>query len=270
MTATLRKAFHDSNRTLLWLLIGWGLYMLLLMSFYPTIVAQAADFDEMIKKMPRSITGMFVTGDIEDFSVADPAQFLQVRYASFLILIVGTLAMAQAFSAITNAERDGTLDVMLSLPISRRAYLFGRMANTAVLILGTLLFSYVVLAAFTFIMSEFDIPLGKLALAVFMGFLPLATAASFAYMLAVVVPASKGFAGPVAYLMLIGSYLVHGFAASIPDLEPVRPLLLFDYYNATELINEGLSLRNLLVPSAAIAVYTAVAWWFFDQKELGT
>ncbi|MCD4684975.1 MAG: ABC transporter permease [Anaerolineae bacterium] len=269
MTATLRKAFRDSNRTLLWLLIGWSLYVLLIMSFFPMLVEQSADFDEMIKNMPRQITGMFVSGDLDDFSVADPGTFLQMRYAAFLILIVGTMAMAQAFNAITNAERDGTLDVMLSLPITRRDYLLGRMANTGVLIFAALVLSYLMLAGSTFIMREFDVALDSLALAVFMGFFPLATAASFAYMLAVVVPSSKGFAGPIAYLMLIGSYLVHGFAASIADLEPIRPLLLFDYYNVTDLINDGLSLRNVLIPSAAITVYTAVAWWFIDKKELG-
>ncbi len=269
MTAVFNKAFRDSRRSLMWLIIGWGLYIALLMAFFPTIVEQAEDFDKMIRSMPRGITGMFVSGDIDTFSVADPAQFLQVRYASFVILLVGTLAIAQAFSAVLNAERDGTLDVMLSLPVSRRRYLLGRMANTAIMILAVLVSSLVILGAFTVLIPEFDIALGDLTIAIMAGFFPLAVTATFAYMLSVLVPSSKNYAGGIAYLMLIGSYLVHGFAASVPELEAIRPLLLFDYYNVAEIINDGLPLVDMLILSAAALVYGGIAWWYIARKELG-
>lgn len=269
MTAVFNKAFRDSRRSLLWLVIGWGLYIALLMAFFPTIAKDAEEFDKMIQRLPRGITGMFVSGDIEEFSVADPAQFLQVRFASFVILLVGTMAIAQAFNAVLNAERDGTLDVMLSFPVSRRRYLLGRMANTAVMILVVLLSSVVLLGVFAVWMPEFDIPLGDLFIAVMAGFFPLATTAAFAYMLSALTPSSKNYAGGLAYLMLIGSYLVHGFAATIPELEAIRPLLLFDYYNTATIINAGLPLADVLILSAAALVYSGIAWWYIERKELG-
>lgn len=266
--ATLTKAFRDSRRALVGLLVGMTLYLALLMAFYPSIVAQAAELDRLFQSMPKQLVGMFVSGDVEEFSVADPGQFLQVRYALFLVLIVGTMAIAQAFNAVTNAERDGTLDVMLSLPIARRRYLLGRMINTALMLVAVLVVSYFVLAAFALAVPEFDVALDDLALAVCAGFFPLATIAAFAYMLTALVPSSKSVAGAIAYVMLVGSYLVHSFAATIPELETVRPLLLFHYYDVAAIIREGLPLSNVLLLSAATAIYSAVALWAIDKKEL--
>lgn len=269
MTAVFRKAFHDSWRGVLWLLIGLGLYIVLIMSFYPTIVEQSAELDDLIRSMPRQITGMFISSDLENFSIADPGQFLHARYTSFLVLIAGALVIAQGFNAVLNMERDGTIDVMLSLPITRRRYLLGRMANTALMLLIVLATSVLTLGAFTLILDEFSLGIGELALAIFAGFFPLATTAAFAYMLSTLVPSSRSYAGGLAYLFLVGSYLIHGFAASVDELELIRPLLLFHYYDAAAIIRNGLNASHVLTLSAATLTFAAIAWWRIDKKELG-
>lgn len=269
MTAVFRKAFHDSWRGVLWLLIGLGLYMAMLMLFYPTMVEQSAELDEMLQSMPKQFIGLFAGDDIENFSVADPANFLQVRYTSFLLLIVGSMAFAQSFNAVINAERDGTLDVMMSFPIARRRYLLGRMVNTATMLILVLIVSFAVLTGFSVVIEEFSLTPGELARAIFASFFPVAAVASFGYMLSVLVPSSKGYAGAVAYAVLFGSYLVYGFASTVNVLEPLRPLMLFHYYNAADIVHSGVEISNVLVLSGATLVFAAIAWWYVDKKEFG-
>lgn len=269
MTAVFRKAIHDSLRSVLWLVIGLVLYMALLMLFYPEMVKQSATLDEMLQKMPKTFIGMFAGDDVENFSVADPANFLQVRYTSFLLLIVGSMALAQGFNAVINAERDGTLDVMMSLPISRRRYLLGRMANTVSMLLVVLVVSFVVLTGFSLIIDEFSLTPGDLARAIFASFFPVVTVAAFGYMLSVLVPSSRSYAGAVAYFTLFGSYLIYGFASTVDALDIIRPLMLFHYYNAADIIHSGVKIGDVVVLSIATLAFAGTAWWAVDKKEFG-
>ena len=56
---------------------------------------------------------------------------MQTEFASYSVLILGAIIISQAFNAFSNAERDYTMDMLLSLPVSRRHYLLGRLLNTA-------------------------------------------------------------------------------------------------------------------------------------------
>ncbi len=269
MTAVFRKALRDSRRTIFWLAVGFGLYILFLMTFYPTIVEQADDFNNMLNSYPDEFITMFLGEEVGAIDISAPGTFIHIYFGSYGILILGTMAIAQAFNAVTNAERDGTLDVMLSLPIARRAYLMGRLLNTLAMLLIVLTVCFVVYLGSSYVWPEFDIAPGDLAAAIYGAFFPLAVTAGFAYLLATFIPSSKPFAGGLAYLFLIGSYLVHGFSGSVEQLEQIRPLLLFDYYNAGTIVRQGIDLGDWGLLSAVGLVYMALAWWRIDKKELG-
>ncbi len=172
-------------------------------------------------------------------------------------------------SALTNAERDHGLDMLLSLPISRRDYLLGRMLNTVILLLAVLTALFVTFVVSSVIWSEFDVGIGELALGVYGAFFPLVVVAMFVYMLATLVPSSRRFAGPVAYLFLVGSYLLHSFSGAVDQLKDTRSLYLFDYYNAGDIIRNGVTITDWLLLLAVALVYFAVAYWRVDRKELG-
>lgn len=268
MLPVFRKALYDSRKTVIWLAIGLALYMAFIMSFFPTIVDQSQEFDDLIKSYPKGMISMFYSGDIENFSISDPANFVQTYFASWTVLILGATAIVQGFNAFTNAERDGLMDVMLSLPVSRRAVLLGRLANTAVMILVVIAACFVVFGVGTVVVKEFDIGLGRLALGMFSAFWIVFAIACFTYMLATLVPSSKRFAGPVAYLFMMGSYLLYGFSGSVEALKDVRPLLIFHYYNMADIVRHGVDVGALAVLVGLSIVFAGVAWWAVDRKEM--
>lgn len=269
MNAVFRKALHDSRRTILWLITGLGLYVLFTMAYYPTLVDQADEMNKMMREFPESITSMLYRGDINEFDLSSPGTFIETYMGSYGVMIIGALVIAQAFGAITNAERDNTLDVMLSLPISRRAYLLGRMLHSLFMIVVTLAALFGVYAVSTVLWPEWDVRIDRLALAMLDNAFPLVVVAMLSYMLAVLVPSSKHFAGAIAYTVLLGSYIVYGFISTIDVLKDARALLLFHYYSPAEVMRSGPAWGNWAVLTAVALFYGFVAWWRVDHKELG-
>ncbi|RPJ02813.1 MAG: hypothetical protein EHM39_01045 [Chloroflexi bacterium] len=269
LLAVFRKAFHDSRRFVFWLSVGTFLYILLIMLFYPSMIEQSEQLDELMESYPKEMMQAFYGGDVDDLSVSEPGNYVQSQFITWLVLMLGAIVIVQAFNAITNAERDGTLDVMLSLPVSRRAYLLGRIANTAVVTLLVLAASWLPLWLSTYIWPEFDVSPGRLALGIFGAFWPVIVVAGFAYLLACVIPSSKHFAGPLSYLFLFGSYILYMFAVSIESLNSLKPVFLFDYYSGGQIIREGVDLGNWALMILVALVYFALAWWRIDKKELG-
>ncbi len=269
MLAVFRKSFRDSRRTVWWLSVGFGLYLLLIMGFYPTIKSQAAEWQELIDSYPESILAMFYGGEVAEFDITEAGIYIQTQFGGYSVLILGAIVIVQAFNAFTNAERDHSLDMMLSLPVSRRAYLFGRVLNTALgmaLVLGAWLITFLVSML---LWPEFDVSVGRLALSIVSAFLFLMVVAGYSYLLAVIVPSSRHFAGPIAYLLLIGSFLIYGFSAMVDALKPLQPFLINHYFNMGEVIRGGVQFGDWTVMISVAIILLALAGWLVDRKEFG-
>lgn len=269
MAAVFRKAFRDSRRGTLWLAIGLGLYMVFILSFFPTIMDESEKFDELLESYPKEMLSLFYGGDVEDLSLSDPATFLQTYFSTYGMLLLGAVAIGQAFNAVTNAERDQTLDLMLSFPVSRRRYLLARMVNTICTAVIVLTVIWGILWGGSLIVTEFDLSAGELALGVYGALLPILVIAGFAYVLATFIPASKHFAGALAYLFMMGSYLIYSFSGAVDQLVAYRPVFLFHYYDMRALLRGDVAWGDSLVLIGVALVYFSVAYWRIDKKELG-
>jgi ABC-2 type transport system permease protein len=269
MTIIFKKAFRDTRRTMIWLSVGLGLYALMVMTIYPTLVEQSEEFDRLIESYPEEMLVMFYDGDIAELSISNPGTYVGIEFGIWALLIIGSMVIAQVFNGFTNPERDGSLDLILCLPVSRRQILLGRLANTALFLLGVLAASLAVFLLCTLIWSEFDPDPVNLSLAMLGAFVPLSLVASFAYMLVALIPSSKRFAGALAYLFLIGSYLVHSFAALVDQLSWLRSLMFFDYYNVGTIICDGVVWSDWVILAAATLAYLSVAWWAIGRKDMG-
>lgn len=269
LMAVFRKAFHDSWRVTFWLSVVSVAYVLLIMVFYPSMIDQSAEMDKLLNAYPKEMMQAFYGGDVEDLSISEPGNYIQSQFITWMELMMGAIVIVQAFNAFTNAERDGTLDVMMSLPVSRRQYFLGRVANSASVMLIWLAACWVPLWLSTYIWPQFDVSPVRLALGVFGLFWPLMVVAGFGYLLAAVVPSSKHFAGPLAYLFLMGSYILYMFAVTIEKLNGFKPVFLFHYYNGGQTIRSGADWGDWALLGAVGLVYFALAWWRIDKKEFG-
>lgn len=270
MWAVFLKSFRDSRRTVLWMSIGLGLYVLLVMSFYPSIVEQQATFDEMMSsEYYENMMKMFAGSDATNISVADPGVYLNSQLMVWAVLILGAMVMIQAFNAVTNPERNGTMDVLMSFPVTRREMLMARFANTALSLFLVLTVCFLTLVVSMEIWPEFDVPLGNLAAALYGAFFILIAQAAFTYFLVSIVPSSKRWAGAIAYTVFFGGYLIYGLSTLNDTLENLQPFFLFDYYNLVDILENGLNMGHVALMLALTMIFAGLAWWSIDRKELG-
>lgn len=270
MWAVFLKSFRDSRRTVLWMSIGLGLYVLLVMSFYPSMVEQGEELDKLMESYPKElISVMYGTDDIENVSISDPGAYLNSQFNLWMVLILGAMVMIQAFNAITNAERNGTMDVLMSFPVTRREMLIARFANTTLSLFLVLTACFLTLILSAEIWPEFDVTIGELAAATYGAFFILIAHAAFTYLLVSVIPSSKHWAGAIAYTLFLGGYLVYSLSGLNDTLKDIQPLFLFDYYNVNDIFKNGLDLANVGLMLLVTAIFAGLAWWSIDKKELG-
>lgn len=263
------KAFRDYRWTLLWLAIGLGAYGATTLLLFPTLLAQRAELQQLLDNMPPELIGMFYQGDISEFDFTDPAIFYHSRYIVWMLLIVGGMLTAHALNTIIGAERNATMDLSLSLPVTRREFLAARFLNVAAVILIILAVSFAVFAIGSQLVEEFDVGLSELALGTVSGFFPLMAQASITFALASVAPSSSNWAGPLAFGYFFGGYLLMAFAQTVELIDTISNIFLFKYYDASDIINNGLDITNWLVLTAVIVVFMGIAFWGFERKEIG-
>jgi ABC-2 type transport system permease protein len=269
MLSVFRKAVRDARKMTLWLSIGFFLYIVMVIAFYPSLLEQSETMNELLASYPEGFLSAFYGTDASEIDIADPGGYVHSQFALFLILILGAVAIAQAFNAFTNAERDGTMDILLSLPVTRRQVLVGRVLATVVCMIAVLAASSVGLWVGSQAFPEFQVSLGDMILMMF-GMLPaLMVVMAFAYMLACLIPSRYKFAGAIAYLFLLGSYIFFSLALSIEDLNDLQPIFLFNYYNAADMMHKGIEWGDWALLGAVMAVYLGVAYWGVEHKELG-
>lgn len=265
MWVVFEKAFYDARYTILWVSVGLALFGLLVVALYPITLEDIEQLAASLESLPESLVSL-MGGSL---NLADPVVWTNSQFFLWAVLVLGAVVMAQAFNAVTNPERNGTMDTMLAFPLSRRQVLVGRYLNTIVTLLIVLTVVFLTLLACTRIWQEFDIPVGDLAALVYGSLIILIPYATFTYALTTFIPSSKHWAGAIAYAIFFGMYFFHGVVGTSADLRQFQPLFLFDYYNGTRIVQEGVDINNILIMAAVTIVFAVLAWWRIEEKELG-
>jgi len=159
--------------------------------------------------------------------------------------------------------------MLLSLPLSRRENLIGQFAVTVLTLFMALLGAYLGLIVMTPLWKDVEFSVVKIAVGIFAAMLPLLIITALSYFLTATIPSSKRFAGAIAYVFWIGSYLVFGLTMAVKALNDFQPFFVYYYYNAGDLINEGINLGHWILLLAVTAMLMGVAWWKVEDKELG-
>lgn len=262
------KTLYDSRKLILWFFIGYALYGLMIGALYPFMADNAENYNAMIESMPREMFGIFGV-DPTSFDLGNLGTYLHLEMMLWLLIIAGAVGIHQAFNAFTNAERDHSLDMLLSLPLSRRDNLIGQFTATVVTLFISLFGGFLGVVVCVPMWKDVEFSVFEIAVGILGAMLPLLVVTALSYLLAVLIPSSKRFAGAIAYVFWIGSYMVYGIVSGLDSLDRLRPLFVYHYYNAGELINDGINLGYWALLLAATALLLGLAWWRVEDKELG-
>jgi ABC-2 type transport system permease protein len=258
------KTIRDQRRSLLWWSVAVALVVLMYSAFYPSIVDNAAQFNEYMKNLPKAVRDLLGGSDI-----TSPEGYLMSEIFSFMgPVLLMVYSIGAGSRAIAGEEEQGTLDLLLSTPVRRRVVVSDKFVAMT---LGTLLLAVTMWLATAIAGPAFDltVPVDHLAAAYLnlflmtLGFGAIALAVGSA-------TGSKGLAIGVAAGTALATFLLKTFASTVEWLRPFRVLSPFWYYTGHDPLRNGFHPGDPIALASISIVALAVALVTFERRDLST
>jgi ABC-2 type transport system permease protein len=256
------KTLRDQSRAFLWWGIGLIALALYIILFYPSMRDSVSEITRVMEQMPPALKAMFGTFDFT--SLVGYLQGYIFSYLAPLLFLIVTIGFGA--NAIAGEERRGTLDLLLSNPLSRRQVVVEKFAALVVYLIALTFFLWLGLAIGVRVIAM-DISLGRLAEAtasvVLLGlaFGTLALALGCA-------SGNRGLSIGIASAIAVATYFLNTLGSMVEALTPYRKLSPFYYYIGAEPLRNGLDLGHAAVLIGMIVVLLAVALIAFERRDL--
>ena len=246
-------------------ILGWTIglvtYCLLMAALFPSILDMGEEMEVMLQGYPEEFMAFFPS--MGDFT--SPIGFFDTYFSSMMHFIIGIFASGAAASLLVREEEEGTLDLVISYPISRSALFWGRylafLAALAIILIGCWLGWALPAQSVGFDLSYLDLLMPMVPL-----FAVLALFGGLALLLSLVLPSSR-LAGGLSGGLLVGNFLLVGLSNINDDLKPFFELTPLNFYQGAQIINDP----NWGWIAGLIGVglvFTAAAWLIFLRRDI--
>ena len=260
-TEIVRLDLQNRRRSTIGYAAGMALYMLVIVALYPAF-KHSTGLDKLITDNP-TIAAMFgVTG-----SLSSPAGWVDANaYTNFLPLIMLLLTIGYGAAAIAGQDEDGTLGLLVVLPVPRREILTEKIATMiaqAFVLMVTVAVCFYVGRAFQVTLDPWHVAtasLALLALGIDLGLIALAVGAA---------TRSRGTAIGIATALAAASYLLSSLAPVVHWLRPLRFASLFYWADGNHQLSQGANLASFAVLASvgiAAALVANEAFRRFDVR----
>jgi ABC-2 type transport system permease protein len=258
------KSMRDLRRALLWWSVGLVGLVAMMTAVYPSIRDNPA-LKRLTEDYPEALKAFIAFGGSVDY--VSGAGYLGIELFSFMVpLLFSIAAIASGAAAIAGEEERGTLELLLSQPVTRRRVaaekLASAVAEVGVLTIVLWLSLWVGVTLTGMDVSSWEV----LSASVTAGALGLTFGA-----IAFLVGAATGrraLAIGLAATAAVASYLVNALAALVSALEPLQKLSPFYHYAAGDPLRQGVAPAHLLflVVVAVVAAVAGIA--AFDRRDI--
>jgi ABC-2 type transport system permease protein len=246
--------------------LGWGLTLALLagylVSFYTTIADQQAELQKLIESYPPALMAFFGG----TFDLFTPAGFLHIEFFSYMPIVLGIFALLAGSGLFAGDEEKGTLNLILSYPISRTRLFWGRllaMVGVTLIILGVIWVGFGIGVSMT---PEIGFGWGDLLLPMLSMLSVLLLFETLSVALSMVLP-SRGLAAMVSGVLLVASFFITSLAQIDPDLEVLADISPLTYYQGSRAL-EGFNGTWFAALMIASLVFALLAWWRMERKDI--
>jgi len=256
------KTVRDLRWPTFWVALGMGAMTGYFAVLFPTY-SRIMNLDELLAKLGPA-------AKLLGASVGDASSligFLHIELFSMVLpalMIAFSAGMASGFTA--GEESRGTIDILLSYPVSRRRLVLEKSAavTLACIVSAVVVWVFAMAGAAA---SASDLPGDRLAAALVM--LVLLGLAFGAIALAVAAwTGNRGVSIGLAVGLLVLMYLVDAVANIVDGLRTLQPLSLFHYYMGGDPLRNGIVLSDAGVLAAVTIVLLAVALIAFERRDL--
>jgi ABC-2 type transport system permease protein len=256
------KTVRDLRWPTFWVALGMGAMTGYFALLFPTY-AKIIDLNAILEKMGPA--AKLMGASLGDASTL--VGFLHIELFSMILpalMVTFAAGMASGFTA--GEESRGTIDVLLSYPVSRRRLV---LEKTLAVVLGCIVSAVVVwvLAMVGAAASASALPGDKLAAALVM--LVLIGLAFGAIALSIsAFTGNRGASIGIAVALMVVMYLVDALANIVDSLGMVRPLSLFRYYMGGDPLRNGISFPDAGVLVAVAVLFLVISLIAFERRDL--
>jgi ABC-2 type transport system permease protein len=258
---TWTKTLWDQRRTLLGWAVGFAIVSLVYGGFYP--FAATPEYAELIESLPPGLAEAMGWGDI-----ASPHGYLGATVFGILGPVLAiVMAIGLGARAIAGSEEDGSLELLIAHPISRKSVVVQKAIALAVAVLGAGTVVFLVILA---IRGPIDLDLAWTNIAV--ASLNLALMGLFFGLIAVLVGSitgSKGMAVGATAAVAVVAFLANGLAPQVEALAWMQNLSPFNWADGTATLRDGMNAANTLLLAAGSAALAAASAFTFNNRDIG-
>jgi len=259
------KSLRDLRRGFVWWSVGLVGMSAMMVSVYPSVRDNAA-LNKLVQDYPDALKGFFGFGGELDYTSA--AGYLGVELFSLVVpLLLLIAAIATGSGAIAGEEDRDTLDLLLSLPVSRTRLVLEKLGALVAEVLGL---GFVVWLSLWIgaLAVGMEIGAAKLAAAT-VDAVALAVAYGAIALLAGCVTGKRGLAIGITAAAAVAAYLVNSLAPLVGALDAVKQLSPFYHYAIQNPLRAGLDPFHVLVLLAIAATAAAASVLAFRRRDLG-
>jgi ABC-2 type transport system permease protein len=258
------KSLRDLRRSFAWWTVGLAGYVALIASVYPT-VRDNPDLEKLVESYPEALKAFVAFGGQFDFTSA--AGYLGSELFSFMMpALFLVAAVGHGAGTLAGEEERGTIDLLLSSPLSRTRVALEKLAAMCVELaaLGAVLWLALWVGARAFSM---EVSVAHLASATALLVVLALAYGAIAFMVAAAT-GRKTLAIGLTVALAVGAYLVNSLASLVEALEPFQKATPFYHYAVADPLRQGLDPWHTLFLLAVGAGAAAAGVLLFDRRDL--
>ncbi|HSW37553.1 MAG TPA: ABC transporter permease subunit [Candidatus Saccharimonadales bacterium] len=246
-----------------WWSFGVAVYIALNILIYSTVRNQAQAFNTVVSHLPAAAKSL-----VSDSDILSPVGYLSSKiFYFFLPLLLSILTINLGHNLLAQEEQSGTLELLLSRPVSRARVLLAKLV-TGFLILLTV---SVTALATTLVCSaaiNLDVPLRHIALATLLSASLSLLFGAVAFMLTALGRLGRSASVGIAMLVAIGSYLVTSLESYADWLRYLAKLLPYHYYHPSAVLRGTFNWWSLIGFLIAAATLATIGFKGFKRRDI--
>ncbi|MEX1043353.1 MAG: ABC transporter permease subunit [Acidimicrobiia bacterium] len=255
------KTLWDQRRTLIGWAIGFALVSLVYGGFYP--FAATPEYADLMDSMPPGLADAFGWNDI-----ASPHGYLGSTVFGILgpVLTI-VMGIGLGAQAIAGSEEDGSLEMLISHPVSRRSVVTQKAAALALTMLGAGTVVFLTILAIRGPI-DLDLPVSHIGAASFnLALFGLAFGA--VALLVGAITGRKSLAVGTTAGVAVFAFLANALAPQVDALAWMQKISPFHWTNGTNVLRDGVDPAMTLLLAAVTVVVVGLSVLTFERRDVG-
>jgi len=254
------KTLWDQRRSLLGWAIGFAGVSLVYTAFFP--FAATPEYQELINSMPAALVDALGYEDI-----SSPSGYLgSTVYGLLGSVLIAVMTIGIGTKAIAGSEEDGSLEVLISMPVTRTKVVVHK---SLALFVASVMAGTIMLLAVLAIREPIDLDIAASNLAA--ASLNLALLGSLFGAFAIFVGSivgKRGVAIGAGAGVAVFMFLVDGLAPLVDSLAWMQRISPFYWYNGTGTLKDGLDPAMTALLAAVAVAFVIGGAFAFNRRDV--